>query len=77
MNGQTPGQYPQPTITVTLEPAGGTKEIPRPKTAAQLCDRLGIRQGAALIIRDGELLTPDRRIETGDAITVRSVVSRG
>ena len=77
MNETLSGHYPQPTITVTLEPTGGTREIPRPKTVAQLCNRLEVRQGTALIIRDGELLTPDRRIETGDAITIRSVVSRG
>lgn len=70
-------QYPKPTITVTFEPVGGTQDIPRPRTVAQLCNRLGIRQGTALIIRNGELLTPDRRIETGDAITVASVVSQG
>lgn len=70
-------QYPNPTITVTLEPVGGTRDIPRPKTVAQLCNRLGIRQGTALIIRNGELLTPDRHIETGDVITVASVVSQG
>lgn len=69
--------YPAPTITLTREPVGGTREEPRPKTVTQLCNRLGIAQGTALIIRNGELLTPDRRIEPGDHITVRSVVSRG
>ena len=68
---------PPATITVVLEPTGGTREIPRPKTVTQLCNRLEIRQGTALIIREGELLTPDRHIEIGDVITVRSVVSRG
>ena len=68
---------PPATITVVLEPTGGTKEIPRPKTVTQLCNRLDIRRGTALIIRNGELLTPDRQIETGDTITIRSVVSRG
>lgn len=68
---------PEPRITVTLEPAGGTREMPRPKTVYQLLERLQIRQGTALVIREGELLTPDRHIETGESITVRSVVSRG
>ncbi|SBW05000.1 conserved hypothetical protein [uncultured delta proteobacterium] len=70
-------KYPPAVITVILEPTGGTKEIPRPKTVSQLLARLEIRQGTALVIREGELLTPDRRIETGDTVTVRSVVSRG
>ena len=69
--------YFSPAITVILEPTGGTREVPRPKTVTQLLNRLAIRQGTALVIRDGELLTPDRRIEIGDVITVRSVVSRG
>lgn len=64
-------------ITLILEPTGGTKTVPRPKTVYQLLNRLAIRHGAALIIRDGELLTPDRAIKTGDTITVRSVISRG
>ena len=71
------GFHPPATITLVLEPTGGTREIPRPKTVTQLLNKLGIRQGTALVIRDGELLTPDRRIETGDTVTVRSVVSRG
>ena len=69
--------YPPATITLVREPTGGVSTIPRPKTVTQLLNRLEIRQGTALVIRNGELLTPDRRIETGDTITVRSVMSRG
>lgn len=65
------------TITLILEPDGGTRTMERPKTVIQLLNRLKIRQGTALVIRNGELLTPDRRIEPGDAVTVREVVSRG
>lgn len=77
MNNAFPENRPPATILVTLEPAGGTKEIPRPKTVTQLLGKLDIRPGTALVIREGELLTPDRRIAPGDAITIRSVVSRG
>ena len=66
-----------PTICVALEPQGKILTIPRPKTVLQLLDKLGIRQGTALVIRDGGLLTHDREIRPGDAITIRSVVSRG
>ncbi len=76
MTGKYPETFSPATITVVLEPTGGPREIPRPKTVAQLLNRLAVRQGTALVIRDGELLTPDRRIEPGDTITVRSVVSR-
>lgn len=65
------------SITLVLEPEGKTMSFPRPKTVTQLLNKLGVKQGTALVIREGELLTPDRRIETGDTITVRGVVSRG
>lgn len=65
------------TITLILEPDGGTRVMERPKTVTQLLNRLAVRQGTALVIREGELLTPDRRVEKGDTIIVRTVVSRG
>lgn len=64
-------------ITVHLEPQGKTLTLPRPKTVWQLLNRLGLKPCSALIIRDGGLLTKDREILPGDAITVRSVVSSG
>jgi sulfur carrier protein len=42
-----------------------------------LLNNLHLRVNDALIIRDGELLTPDRHLWPGDHITVRMVVSRG
>lgn len=69
--------HPPATITLVLEPDGKTVEFPRPKTVRQLLNKLGVKECTALVIREGELLTPDRRIETGDTVTVRGVVSRG
>ncbi len=66
-----------PTITLTMQPTGGTKTVPRPKTVRQLLDRLGFLEETALVIRDGSLLTPDLSIQLDDHITVRSIVSRG
>ena len=66
-----------PTITLTMQPTGGTKIVPRPKTVRQLLDRLGLLEETALVIRDGSLLTPDLGIQPGDHITVRSITSRG
>ena len=77
MTEESLGRHAPATITVVLEPTGGTREMPRPKTVAQLLNRLGVRAGTALVVRNGELLTHDRQIKPGDAITVRSVVSRG
>jgi Sulfur transfer protein involved in thiamine biosynthesis len=69
--------FPPATITLVQEPTGGTITMPRPKTVTQLLHKLAIRPGTALVIRNGELLTPDRRIEPNDTITVRTVISRG
>ena len=67
---------PPATITLVLGPTGGTREHQRPKTAQQLLNQLGIRQCTAPVIRGGLLLHPDRRIEPGDPVPVRSVVPR-
>jgi len=66
-----------PTITVTLEPCGGTRTMPRSKTVLQLLRSMGIKPAAALVIRDGGLLTPDRSIAPDDHLTVRIVTSSG
>ena len=66
-----------PTISVTLEPQGKTLDMPRLKTVRQLLQKLALRQGTVLVIRDGGLLTHDREIRPGDAITIRTVVSSG
>ena len=70
-------EYAPATITLILQPTGGTQVIPRPKTVRQLLNKLDIRPTTALVIRGKELLTPDRRIETGETIIVRSVISSG
>lgn len=69
--------YTKPTITVCLEPEGKTLTLPRPKSVLQLLRTLQIRQGSALVIRDGGLLTQDREILPGDHIIIRNVVSSG
>ncbi|MDL2207335.1 hypothetical protein LJB82_01260 [Desulfovibrio sp. OttesenSCG-928-M16] len=72
-----PENYAPAQVTVCLQPAGHSFTMPRPKTVRQLLERLGLRQDAALIIRDGGLLTPDRRIEADDSLVVRVVTSSG
>ncbi len=51
--------------------------LPRTKTVLQLLHKIGVRRGTALVIRDGQLLTPDREVLPGDTITVRIVTSMG
>lgn len=65
------------TITLTMQPTGGTSVVPRPKTVRQLLDRLNHLEETALVIRDGTLLTPDLAIQPGDHIIVRSIISHG
>ncbi|MFI3271205.1 MAG: hypothetical protein R3Y11_03740 [Pseudomonadota bacterium] len=66
-----------PTISVHLQPEEQIFEMPRVKSAGQLLKKLGFRQATALVVRDGELLTPDRPINHGDHILVRGITSRG
>ena len=64
-------------VTVLLQPEESTLCIPRPKTARQLLHALGLREETALVAREGELLTPDRRIYPNDSLLVRKVTSSG
>jgi sulfur carrier protein len=64
-------------IVVRVEPEGSELSFERLNTVLQLLNRLGIRPGSALVIREGELLTPDRKLGPGDMIIVRKVGSRG
>lgn len=65
------------TVTVLLQPQEKTLVLPRPKSARQLLAALDLREESALVAREGELLTPDRRIYSGDTLLVRKVVSSG
>ena len=64
-------------VSVLLQPEETRLELPRAKTARQLLAALGLREETALVAREGELLTPDRRIYGGDKLLVRKVTSSG
>ncbi|MFP5258348.1 MAG: hypothetical protein ACLGQH_04925 [Acidobacteriota bacterium] len=64
-------------ITVTIDGKKPPLTYPKLKTVLQLLHNLNLRVNDALIIRDGELLTPDRHLRSGDQVTVRLVMSRG
>jgi sulfur carrier protein len=63
--------------TVELQPSGKRLELPYVKSVLQLLNKVGARKGTVLVIRDGKLLTPDRKLFPGDEIIVRTVVSAG
>ncbi len=75
--GMNTGQPVSSSITVELQPDGEVLQLPRAKTVLQLLNRLKLKPTSALVIRNQQLLTPDMRIEPGDAITIRRVGSRG
>jgi sulfur carrier protein len=64
-------------IIVRLEPENRELTIDRAATVSQLLHKVGRKPGRALVIRDGNLLTPDLNLRAGDVITVRDVGSRG
>lgn len=74
---QAPHVFAPATVTVLLQPQEKTLVLKRPKTARQLLAALDLREETALVAREGELLTPDRRIYTDDILLVRKVVSSG
>ena len=75
MSGKKP--YAPATVSVFLQPEDTELTLPRPKNAQQLLQALGLGSCAALVARDGELLTPDRAIYPGDRLLVRKVTSSG
>lgn len=64
-------------VIVVREPEGKEIAFEKLNTVQQLLNRLGERVNSVLVIRDGTLLTPDRRLRDGDTVIVRSVRSRG
>lgn len=70
-------KYAGPRILARIEPPGRWLSLPRPKTARQLLEALGLEEESALVVRAGKLLTPDRHIWPDEEIYVRVVASRG
>jgi len=64
-------------ITVNLEPDGKVVELPYVKSVLGVLNRLKLRSTMAIVVRDGELLTADRKLLNGDTVMVRKVTSAG
>ncbi|MFR8277077.1 MAG: hypothetical protein ACLU98_12410 [Desulfovibrio fairfieldensis] len=64
-------------VIVLVQPEERRLSLPRPKTARQLLEALGLAEETALVARQGELLTPDRGIWPDDELLVRKVASSG
>ena len=67
------------TLRVLLQPEEREMELPRAsaKNVARLLATLGLRQGTAIVARDGVLLTPDVPLYPGQTVLVRKVMSSG
>lgn len=66
-------------VAVQLQPGHSVFELPRAKAknVARLLEALGLRQGTAIVARDGVLLTPDVPLYPGQTLLVRKVMSSG
>jgi sulfur carrier protein len=64
-------------ITVNLEPDNEVVELHGVKTVLAVLNRLKLRSTMAIVVREGQLLTPDRRLASGDTLMVRKVTSAG
>lgn len=64
-------------ITVNIEPEGKSTTLYKTRTVIALLNKLDLRPTMALVIRNGELLTPDVKLFHGDVITVKKVISAG
>ncbi|NDV25053.1 MoaD/ThiS family protein [Desulfovibrio sp. JC010] len=64
-------------VIVTIEPEGQTVEYTKLNTVLQLLNKQGLHHTDTLVIRNGELITPDERIFQGDEIELRKVISVG
>ncbi|PKN07523.1 MAG: hypothetical protein CVU73_12255 [Deltaproteobacteria bacterium HGW-Deltaproteobacteria-8] len=64
-------------ITVFVEPDNETLTFARHSTVLRLQEQMGLRVNDALVIRGDKLLTPDDRLNSGDLIRIRKVMSTG
>ncbi|EFI33544.1 conserved hypothetical protein [Desulfonatronospira thiodismutans ASO3-1] len=64
-------------MQILIEPENQWADIDRATTVLNLLKKLELRPNQAIVIRNGELLTPDRQIDPEDSITVRKTASRG
>ena len=52
-------------------------EMPGPALVSVLLERLGINRESVLVVRNGELVPGDQRLEDTDEVEVRPVISGG
>jgi sulfur carrier protein len=64
-------------VLVQLRNPSREVTMPGPCLVSVLLDRLGINRESVLVIRNGEIVPGDTRIEDDDMVEVRPVISGG
>lgn len=64
-------------MNVLLRNPRRTVEISGPRTVSALLDELGLSREAHLVIRNGTLVPGDDRLDDGDTVEIRPVISGG
>jgi sulfur carrier protein len=64
-------------VNVLLRNPRRTVEISGPRTVSALLDELGLSREAHLVIRNGTLVPGDDRLDDGDTVEIRPVISGG
>ncbi len=52
-------------------------EIQGPRKVGEILQEIGVKQGTTVVVKEGKILTPDRKVEDGETVDVISVVSGG
>ncbi|WP_291321230.1 hypothetical protein [Desulfonatronospira sp.] len=64
-------------MQILIEPDNKMVHIERSGNVINLLKKLELRPNQAIVIRENELLTPDRMLDEEDKIVVRKIASRG
>lgn len=65
------------TVIVQMRNPTRTEQVTGPMLVSVLIERLGLNRESVLVVRNGELVPGDTRLEDDDEVEVRPVISGG